>query len=101
MAAILLGTDLIVHEQNSVMSRTNRFLGRYATVVASSFKNQICPGVHQNRPDRHAGPQNHQRALYRSLPQGRQNAAVPYPWFLGGSQGAKIFSKLFRKPSKP
>ena len=43
MAAILLGTDLIVHEQNSVMSRTNRFLGRYATVVASSFKKPNMP----------------------------------------------------------
>lgn len=56
MAAILLGTDLIVHEQNSVMSRTNRFLGRYATAVAASFKK-----TKYARPDakpykRHADP---------------------------------------------
>ena len=31
LAAILLGVDLIIHEQNSVMSRTNRFLSKYAT----------------------------------------------------------------------
>lgn len=56
MAAILLGTDLIVHEQNSVMSRTNRFLGRYATAVAASFKDEICAGRTQNRTNRHADP---------------------------------------------
>ena len=38
MAAILLGRDLIIHEQNSVMSRTNRILARFATLVAQSFR---------------------------------------------------------------
>ena len=38
MAAILLGTDLVIHEQNSVMSRTNRFLSKYAALIAQSFK---------------------------------------------------------------
>ena len=37
MASILLGTDLVIHEQNSVMSRTNRFLSKYASLVAQSF----------------------------------------------------------------
>lgn len=39
MAAILLGIDLIIHEQNSVMSRTNRFLSKYAALIAQSFRN--------------------------------------------------------------
>ena len=53
MAAILLGTDLIVHEQNSVMSRTNRFLGRYRRQFQ---KDKICAGRTQNRTNRHADP---------------------------------------------
>ena len=39
MAAILLGIDLVIHEQNSVMSRTNRFLSKYAELIAQSFRN--------------------------------------------------------------
>lgn len=38
VAAILTGAELVIHEQNSVMSRTNRFLSRYATLIAKSFK---------------------------------------------------------------
>lgn len=37
MAAILLGRDLVIHEQNAVMSRTNRFLSKYAELTAQSF----------------------------------------------------------------
>ena len=50
MAAILLGIDLIIHEQNSVMSRTNRFLSKYAALIAQSFRN----AAYQNHSDRHA-----------------------------------------------
>ncbi len=38
VASILLGTDLIIHEQNSVMSRVNRLLCPYATTITTSFK---------------------------------------------------------------
>ncbi len=39
VAAILLKKNLVIHEQNSVMSRTNRLIGKYAKFVAQSFEN--------------------------------------------------------------
>ena len=46
MAAILLGIDLVIHEQNSVMSRTNRFLSKYASLIAQSFRNAKYTPLH-------------------------------------------------------
>lgn len=100
MAAILLGTDLIVHEQNSVMSRTNRFLGRYATVVASSFKKtKYAPGgrktVLTGMPVRKAISE-----LY-TAPYPKVGKTLPFHILvLGGSQGAKIFSEVIPQAVK-
>lgn len=94
MAAILLGTDLIIHEQNSVMSRTNRFLSKYASLIAQSFKKvKYTPSG--------------TKTILTGMPI-RQNIAaaraIPFPalgqedkfqmMVLGGSQGAKIFSDV-------
>ncbi|MCQ2741170.1 MAG: glycosyltransferase [Alphaproteobacteria bacterium] len=38
VAAILLRIPLVVHEQNSVMSRTNRLLARFVVFAAQSFR---------------------------------------------------------------
>ena len=38
IASILHGIPLIVHEQNSVMSRTNRILAKFSSVVTQSFR---------------------------------------------------------------
>ncbi len=100
MAAILLGTDLIVHEQNSVMSRTNRFLGRYATVVASSFKKtKYAPTgrktVQTGMPIRKAIAE-----LYEH-PYPKTGKTLPFNILvLGGSQGAKIFSEVIPEAIK-
>lgn len=94
VAAILTGTDLIIHEQNSVMSRTNRFLSKYADLIAQSFKNAkyTPPSV---------------KSVLVGMPIRASIAEVadlPYPKLeiedkmqvlvLGGSQGAKIFSEV-------
>lgn len=42
VAAILLRKPLIIHEQNSVMSRTNRLLGKYTSLIATSFEDTKC-----------------------------------------------------------
>ena len=94
MAAILLGTDLVLHEQNSVMSRTNRFLSKYAALIAQSFKKvKYAPaGI---------------KTILTGMPIRKTIAEVreiPFPalgkedkfqiMVLGGSQGAKIFGDV-------
>ena len=94
MAAILLGIDLIIHEQNSVMSRTNRFLSRYASFVATSFKKtKYAPGrkrkVQTGMPVRKSINEIYNTAYPKITKTGHFNILV-----LGGSQGAKIFSQV-------
>lgn len=93
MAAILLGIDLVIHEQNSVMSRTNRFLSKYAALIAQSF-----------RKVKYTPP--HIKTILTGMPIRKAIADInsrPYPDFtdgklhlivLGGSQGAKVFSEV-------
>lgn len=100
VAAILTGTPLVLHEQNSVMSRTNRLLCKYAEFVAQSFKNvKYAPDSKKNvlcgMPVR--------AAIVEA-------AKLPYPKInketklqilvLGGSQGAKIFGEVIPQTIK-
>lgn len=94
MAALLLMNDLVIHEQNSVMSRTNRFLGRYATLIAASFKpTRFAPEgtktVLTGMPIRQSISDLAQRPYNAPAAKGPFNLLV-----LGGSQGAKIFSTV-------
>lgn len=92
LAAIILKKKLIIHEQNSVMSRTNRFLSKYATCVAQSFNNvKYAPNHVKNvltgMPIRQNIAALHNKEY--SLPQERFQLLI-----LGGSQGAKIFTDV-------
>ena len=94
MAAVLLGTDLIIHEQNSVMSRPNRFLSKYVAYVATSFKKtKYAPvgrkNVQTGMPIRKAIAELYDKAYPKLNKNGNFNILV-----LGGSQGAKIFSEI-------
>lgn len=94
VAAILTGVDLVIHEQNSVMSRTNRFLSRYATLIAKSFnKTKYAPTrvktVLTGMPVR-AGIVECGSRDY-TCP-GKDD--VLELLVLGGSQGAKVFGEV-------
>lgn len=94
VAAILTGTDLVIHEQNSVMSRTNRFLSRYADLIAQSFKNvKYTPvgvkTVLTGMPIRKAIAEVANASYPKPEADGQLKILV-----LGGSQGAKIFSEI-------
>lgn len=94
VAAILTGTDLVLHEQNSVMSRTNRFLAKYASLIAQSFKKvkyapQNVKSVLTGMPVR-ASIVEASAKPYQKLTQGD----VMQILILGGSQGAKVFSEV-------
>lgn len=94
VAAILSGTKLVIHEQNSVMSRTNRFLSRYADLVGQSFRkvkyaptsgNSIVCGMPVRTAIVAAADQS-----YPSLGLHDKLQIL----VLGGSQGAKIFGDV-------
>ena len=94
VAAIILRIPLIIHEQNSVMSRTNRLLAPFARWCAQSF-NHV-----KNTPQT-------ARTFLCGMPV-RENIITLHqqdrtPWdkkqkfnllILGGSQGAHIFSEV-------
>ena len=92
-AAQLLGVPVLVHEQNAVLGRANRFLAPRARVVATSFA-QTRPAV--ARPTVTVGVPVRDtiaalsRVEYRPPePEADVNLLV-----VGGSQGAGIFSTL-------
>lgn len=93
LAAVLLGVDLIIHEQNSVMSRTNRFLAKYAAAVATSFKKtKYAPA---GRKTILTGmPVRESIAALSSRPRPKTGKNAPFHILvIGGSQGAAIFSE--------
>jgi UDP-N-acetylglucosamine--N-acetylmuramyl-(pentapeptide) pyrophosphoryl-undecaprenol N-acetylglucosamine transferase len=95
LAAFLRGVPLILHEQNAVMGRANKFLSRRAKIIASGFpeieglpKDLAARVVHVGNPLR---------------PAVLEAAKLPYPGFTdgklrllvtGGSQGARIMSDV-------
>lgn len=94
VAAILTGTDLVIHEQNSVMSRTNRFLSKYATLIAQSFKKvKYAPSnvktILTGMPVR----ANIVEVAGKTYPK-LGNKDVMQILVLGGSQGAKVFAEV-------
>lgn len=91
VAAIILRKPLFIHEQNSVMSRTNRILAKHATIIAQSFNDvKYTP--------------NNIKTVLTGMPIRKAILDIkdrPYPTdknfqllILGGSQGAKIFSEI-------
>lgn len=87
LAAVLLRIPIIIHEQNAVLGRVNRWLGRFAKIIAVAFPE--VKGGH-NLPLKVVGNPvrqviNELAAQPYQLPQGMMRIFV-----VGGSQGAKI-----------
>jgi UDP-N-acetylglucosamine--N-acetylmuramyl-(pentapeptide) pyrophosphoryl-undecaprenol N-acetylglucosamine transferase len=95
LAAAFAGIPGILHEQNAVMGRANRALGRFARVIALSFAKTSKAEAFASKSELVGNPV---RDLVRAV------ANVPYPEIdpdgtvrllvFGGSQGAGIFGKL-------
>lgn len=99
MAAILLGIDLVIHEQNSVMSRTNRFLSKYATLIAQSFRNVKYTPAHiktilTGMPIRSSISVLNGNIYSKPGEEGYRLLII------GGSQGAKIFGDVIPEAIK-
>ncbi len=94
VAALLLRIPLVIHEQNSVMSRTNRILSGFAACTAQSFRNV------KNTPSRakeflSGMPIRENIIQLHNHPYQTWNNKRPFTiMVLGGSQGAKIFGEV-------
>ena len=95
LAASLRGIPLVLHEQNAVMGRANRFLARRAKIIACGFP--TLDGLPDDLRDRVAQVGNPVR------PAVLEAAGLAYPDFAdgrlrllvtGGSQGARIMSDV-------
>ncbi len=94
-AASLLGVPTILHEQNAVLGRANRFLSRRVTCIACGFPEPggVAPGLRAKL--RYTGNPVRPAVL--------KAAETPYPDFAdgklrvlvtGGSQGARVMSEV-------
>jgi UDP-N-acetylglucosamine--N-acetylmuramyl-(pentapeptide) pyrophosphoryl-undecaprenol N-acetylglucosamine transferase len=95
VAAVRLGIAAVLHEQNAVLGRANRFLAHGATRIATSF-----PDVAGLRPiDRGktvltGNPVRRAIAELSSQPYAPANDGAFRLLITGGSQGARIFGRV-------
>ncbi len=106
MAAFSLRIPIILHEQNSLIGRANRWLGFLATTIALSYHPTLRILPFTRRRCRHTGlPISHNLIPrpYRTLKvpaSGSMQKGYParrasiHVLVVGGSQGAKVFSDL-------
>jgi UDP-N-acetylglucosamine--N-acetylmuramyl-(pentapeptide) pyrophosphoryl-undecaprenol N-acetylglucosamine transferase len=92
VAARLLGTPLVIHEQNAVPGLTNRLLAHIATRVLEAFPGSF-PAP---RRARHTGNPVREEVLRVSPPEQRlAGRSGPLRLLvLGGSQGAKVLNEV-------
>ncbi len=92
IAAWLAGTPLVIHEQNSIVGLTNRWLARVAARIAEAFPGSFAArhrAVHVGnpvRPEIAALPPPRDRFATRDGP--------PRLLVFGGSQGAAVLNRL-------
>ena len=95
VAASLLGVPGILHEQNAVMGRANRALGRFADILAMSFpQTKFADGLNLEKVVTGNPVRDRVRIAsatpYPDLPEGGPIRLVVF----GGSQGAKALSDI-------
>ena len=91
LAAILLGKKTMLHEQNSVIGRANKMLARRVDILATGFKK--IQNIHKISKEKIKHTGNPVRFEFKEKTQSEKfNIFV-----IGGSQGAKIFTKLLEQ----
>ncbi len=88
LAAKILRIKIIIHEQNSVMGKTNRILSSLTKYIALTFKNTKYAkrhSIHTGIPIRKKQNKKYRKSNLKRI------------FVVGGSQGAKIFSELVPK----
>jgi UDP-N-acetylglucosamine--N-acetylmuramyl-(pentapeptide) pyrophosphoryl-undecaprenol N-acetylglucosamine transferase len=95
LAARLLGIPGILHEQNAVMGRANRALGRFARRIALSFKTTRYAEAFAQKTELIGNPARDQvKALLGTAYPALDMAGAVRIVVVGGSQGARVFSDV-------
>ena len=95
LAAARTGTPLIIHDQNALLGRANRFVSRFACAIATSFEHMIGLGDSDPKVNFTGNTVRPQIAALRGasygipMPDGPINLLIT-----GGSQGARVFSEV-------
>lgn len=88
LAAFLLGINIVIHEQNAVLGRVNRFMGRFARKVALGMPvTQHSEGLDCEFVG------NPVRQSILEAPQHRVKSDYINLFVFGGSQGADLFAR--------
>ena len=95
LAASLLGLPIILHEQNAVLGRANRWLVPRAAVLATSFRDTVGIPVRCRRIELTGNPVRPAIIASRchAYPDSAENAAVSL-CVIGGSLGARVLSDV-------
>ena len=95
-ATRLLNIPTIIHEQNAVMGRANRFLTPYVQTIATSFPEIAgIRDVYKNKIIQTGNPVRKEIEVIRDLPYPALTPTTPIKiLIIGGSAGAKIFSDV-------
>ncbi len=91
VAARFTGTPYMIHEQNAVLGRANRFLAKKAKLIATGFKK--VKSIPPNNIQKWVGTPVRGTFLLKSE-RNYQATQHFHLLIMGGSQGAKIFSDL-------
>ena len=96
LAAQHAGVKTLLHEQNAVAGRANRFLLKHASKVATSFSSvKFLDQVQANRRVLTGNPVRPEIAAIAALPYAAPTSDGPFNLLVvGGSQGARVFGEL-------
>lgn len=94
VAAKLRGIPGILHEQNAVMGRANRALGKMARVIALSFSRTSKAEAFADKSQLVGNPVRDRVRGVARVPYPALDGGVVRMLVFGGSQGARVFSEL-------
>lgn len=95
IAALTLGKKTIIHEQNSVLGRTNRLLAQFVDKIATSFPTTMYTEKYSAKTISTGNPVRASVAKVREMPYQKPDNDSKFNILItGGSQGAKIFGTL-------
>ncbi|MHB1104623.1 MAG: undecaprenyldiphospho-muramoylpentapeptide beta-N-acetylglucosaminyltransferase [Devosia sp.] len=95
LAASLSGIPGILHEQNAVMGRANRALGRFARVIALSFERTARAEAFEAKSLLTGNPVRDRVKAVAERPYPGLGAGAPVQILIfGGSQGARAFADI-------
>lgn len=96
-SAQMLGMPTVIHEQNAILGKANRWLEKSATAIAASLPGtQGIPQQSTSKITVTGNPVRNAVAVVRDLPYPALDRGI-HILITGGSQGAKIFSDVVPK----